>query len=165
MGIVGHRVPLDLVVARGQLLLHGRSRNRLLIDQLCFGLPGLLMTAKPSPPLSIAMLYRGHRQRSTIQTETAQNGPSGRGRERPQRISAGSADDVAYGSKATFRVSPRYFRFTLELGHRLMQLADGLTFLPPVIRQKPREQTRTNVHDLDQEVLILLGFPDRVLRS
>ena len=53
----------------------------------------------------------------------------------------------------------------LELGHRLMQLADGLTFWPPVIRQKPREQTRTNVNDLDRETLILLELPGRVLRS
>jgi hypothetical protein len=36
---------------------------------------------------------------------------------------------------------------------------------PPEIRQKPREQTRTNVNDLDRETLILLDFPDRVLRS
>jgi hypothetical protein len=68
-------------------------------------------------------------------------------------------------SKATFRVCPRYFRFTLELGHRLMQLADGLTFLPPEIRQKPREQTRTKVNDLDRVTLILFEFPARVLRS
>ena len=73
--------------------------------------------------------------------------------------------NVSCGSKATFRVWPRYFRFTLELGHRLMQLAEGLTFLPPAIRQKPREQTRTNVNDLDRETLILFEFSARVLRS
>jgi hypothetical protein len=59
---------------------------------------------------------------------------------------------------AVFPLNPR-------LGHRLMQLADGLTYLPPEIRQKPREQTRTNVNDLDQETLILFEFPARVLRS
>ena len=37
--------------------------------------------------------------------------------------------------------------------------------MPPVIRQKTREQTRTNVNDLDREPLILLEFPARVLRS
>jgi hypothetical protein len=37
--------------------------------------------------------------------------------------------------------------------------------MPPVIRQKPREQTRTNVNDLDRETLILFEFPARVLRS
>ncbi|GAC1559748.1 MAG: hypothetical protein NVS2B7_34250 [Herpetosiphon sp.] len=37
--------------------------------------------------------------------------------------------------------------------------------MPPVIRQKPREQTRTNVHDLDRETLILLECPGRELRS
>ena len=31
--------------------------------------------------------------------------------------------------------------------------------MPPVIRQKPREQTRTNVNDLDRETLILLELP------
>ena len=36
---------------------------------------------------------------------------------------------------------------------------------PPVIRQKPREQTRTNVNDLDRETLNLLELPGRVLRS
>jgi hypothetical protein len=50
------------------------------------------------------------------------------------------------------------FPLYLELGHRLMQLADGLTFLPPEIRQKPRERTRTNVNDLDRETLNLLEF-------
>lgn len=44
-------------------------------------------------------------------------------------------------SKATFRVCRRYFRLTLGLGHRLMQLTDGLTYLPSEIRQKSREQT------------------------
>jgi hypothetical protein len=29
-------------------LLHGRSHSRLLIEPLCFGLLGILMTAKPS---------------------------------------------------------------------------------------------------------------------
>ena len=53
----------------------------------------------------------------------------------------------------------------LELGHRLMQLADGLTFLPPEIRQNPREQTRKNVNDLDRETPNLRGFPDGLLRS
>jgi hypothetical protein len=37
--------------------------------------------------------------------------------------------------------------------------------MPPEIRQNPREQTRTNVNDLDQESLIWLELPDRVLRS
>jgi hypothetical protein len=37
--------------------------------------------------------------------------------------------------------------------------------MPPVIRQKSREQTRTNVNDLDREALILFEFPARVLRS
>jgi hypothetical protein len=37
--------------------------------------------------------------------------------------------------------------------------------MPPVIRQKRREQTRTNVNDLDWETLILLELPGRVLRS
>lgn len=37
--------------------------------------------------------------------------------------------------------------------------------MPPEIRQKPREQTPTNVNDLDRETLILLEFPGRVLRS
>jgi hypothetical protein len=46
-----------------------------------------------------------------------------------------------------------------------MLLADGMTFLPPEIRQNPREQTCTNEHDLDQEVLIFFGFPGSVLRS
>ena len=91
---------------------------------------------------------------------------SERGR-RPGGLLCGppAADHDRFGSKATFRVCPWYFRFTLELGHRLMQLADGLTFLPPEIRQKPREQTRTNVNDLDRETLNLREFPDRVLRS
>jgi hypothetical protein len=75
------------------------------------------------------------------------------------------AAHVRYGSKATFRLCPRYFRFTLELGRRLMQLADGFTFLPPEIRQKPRQQTRTNVNDLDRKTLILFEFPARDLRS
>jgi hypothetical protein len=46
-----------------------------------------------------------------------------------------------------------------------MQLADGFTFLPPEIRQKPRQQTRTNVNDLDRKTLILFEFPARDLRS
>jgi hypothetical protein len=50
------------------------------------------------------------------------------------------------------------FPLTLELRRRVMQLADGIVFLPPEIRQKPREQTCTNVPDLDQDVLISLGF-------
>ena len=37
--------------------------------------------------------------------------------------------------------------------------------IPPVIRQKPGEQTRTNVNNPDRETLILLEFSDRVLRS
>ena len=50
------------------------------------------------------------------------------------------------------------FPLTLELRLRLMRLADGIAFLPPEIRQKPREQTDTDVPDLNQEVLILLDF-------
>lgn len=42
-------------------------------------------------------------------------------------------------------------------------IRDGLT--PPVIRQKPREQTCTNAHDPDRESLNLLDFSGRVLRS
>jgi hypothetical protein len=37
--------------------------------------------------------------------------------------------------------------------------------MPPVIRQKLREQTSTNVNDLDRETLILVELPGRVLRS
>jgi hypothetical protein len=37
--------------------------------------------------------------------------------------------------------------------------------MPPVIRQKTREQTRIDVNDLDQESLIFLEIPDKVLRS
>jgi hypothetical protein len=50
-------------------------------------------------------------------------------------------------------------------GHRLMQLADGLTFLPPETRQKTREQTGTNAHEYRREALNLLSFSDRLLRS
>jgi hypothetical protein len=42
---IGRRGIGDIGIKRR--LLHGRSRNRLLIDQLCFGLLGILMTAKP----------------------------------------------------------------------------------------------------------------------
>ena len=38
-------------------------------------------------------------------------------------------------------------------------------FMPPVIRQKPREQTCTNAHDLDGESLNLHDFSGKVLRS
>jgi len=36
-------------------------------------------------------------------------------------------------------------------------MADGLTFVPPEIRQKPREQTRTNVMQMDARIAELVA--------
>jgi hypothetical protein len=52
-----------------------------------------------------------------------------------------------------------------EIDHDYNVIGLPVGFSPPVIRQKPPEQMSTNVDDLDRETLILLEFPDRVLRS
>lgn len=69
----------------------------------------------------------------------------------------GVKSDVS-GVSAVFPLYPRTRTSPDALGA-------GLTFLPPEIRQKPREQTRTRVNDLDRVTLILFEFPARVLRS
>ena len=42
--------------------------------------------------------------------------------------------------------------------------ASAVASTPPIIRQKPREQTRTNMNDFDREALNLLEFSGRALR-
>src|SRR5713226_1810280 len=94
---IGGRGIGDIRIKRRRL--HGRSRNRMLIDQLCFGLLGILMTAKP-PPLYIRdAVPRGHPATSHHTDCGRSNALSRRGRERLHLRWV--ADNVAYGFLAS----------------------------------------------------------------